>query len=390
MMDTSTGNCFDTSAPEMKSQMEDTAEKSRHLNTKNPFENTLENTAYRSDYRKILPQVIIPDFHMPLFPEKTERRGIRRFFNAAGWGILLSTLAEQILFTILLYIILAFMGVTLDAYSTDDSISSYLNNSSIFIALNGIVYASVNFFSAYLGCHSIQTPIRSLFQTENLKIRRIFMYISIGIGLQYAAGILYTWVSSFFASSGIELTEADFSYFQSTKSTIAVFLYTCILAPITEELLFRGFLMKALSCVSIRFGIVTSALIFGLAHGNVEQFLLAFIVGLFFGKIVVRHNSIMPSIWVHIGINTLSLLFNLADEKLTSDTGLMILMLLDMVYIAIAIIGILFWLWRERKEPLPYPTQKQSIRIRIFWTSPALLGAIVLQILIMIFNNILA
>ncbi len=360
----------------------------KRLDPKNPFENELENRSYRLDYRRILPQVLVPGFSVRQIPEKMERRGIRKCFNAAGLGVFISTLAQQLLFTILLYVVLAAMGVTIWDYTTDDSVSEYLNHTSIFIGLNAIVCVSVNYLTAYFGCHSIRVPIRSLFQTERLKIRDILRYLCIAIGLQYVASLLYTYVSDFFASNGVELAEVDFSYFQTGKSTITVLLYTCVLAPITEELLYRGFIQKALSCVSTRFGIVASALIFGLAHGNVEQFLLAFLVGIFFGKIVERHNSLVPSICVHMGINTISLIFSLVSEKMTSSVGDVVLGLLDFGYLILVIVGILFWIWQERKKPLPYPMQKQAIRNRVAASSPWLIAAIVVQIAVMIYNNV--
>ena len=114
----------------------------------------------------------------------------------------------------------------------------------------------------------------------------------------------------------LELPEASFDYFQSTQSMLLALLYTCVLAPVTEELLFRGFLMKSLSAVSVRFGIVTSALLFGLMHGNFQQFILGFVMGLFLGKIVARHNSLLPSILVHMAVNTNSMVLSLLQEKL--------------------------------------------------------------------------
>ena len=122
---------------------------------------------------------------------------------------------------------------------------------------------------------------RSLFQTQDFTWKSALKYIPIGIGLQCVAAYLYTALSWFLEQGGLSGVDADFSYFSSGKSVLMTILYTCILAPLTEELLYRGFLMKTLSRVSIRFGILISALAFGLAHGNPAQFLLGFLVGIF-------------------------------------------------------------------------------------------------------------
>lgn len=359
-----------------------TAAAETSIDPQNPFENPLENREYRTDYRRILPQILLPSFQIPLFPDQMERRAIRRRMNAAGLGAFLSSLAPQFLFALVELIVLAMMGISMSDYLSGNVAEAlhYFESSSILIALNGLIFAATNTTTALCGCRSLRIAPRSLFQSERLKAGTVLRYIVTGIGLQFAAGLIYIVVQYFFAKNGVELSEADFSYFQSAKSTIAVVLYTCILAPITEELLYRGFLMKALSCVGVRFGIVVSALLFGLAHGNISQFLLGFLGGLFFGKIVARHNSLVPSILVHMGINCTSTLLNLLSEKATGTIGAGITAIVVLLYYGVAILGLVFWFWKERRDPLPYPTQKQATRNRVFWSSPWLLAAFALNI----------
>lgn len=351
----------------------------RRIDPQNPFENSMENSEYRTDYRRILPQILLPGFRIPLFPERDERREIRKRMNIAGFWMLLGMLAPQILFIVAELIILALMGVSFSSLRDTGAVDAefYISESSILIALNGLLFAVINTAAALLGCYSAKIKPRSLFSARRLKVPTMLRYIVTGIGLQFVAAIVYLIVEQLFAQNGVELSEADFSFFESQKSLIATFMYTCVLAPVTEELLYRGFLLKTLSCVSVRFGIVVSALMFGLAHGNVSQFLLGFLVGLFLGKIVTRHNSLAPSILVHMGINTMSMVLSLVSEW--GDTSLLTA-LVSLFYYGVAIVGIIFWFWKERPQPLPYPTQKQVARNRIFCSSPWLLIAIAVQI----------
>ncbi len=360
------------------------------IDPQNPFENPLENREYRTDYRRILPQILLPNFQVPLFPDVAERRGIRRGMNTAGLGIFLSCVLNQLLFTILMFLILMMMGNSPLSYFMGNSADAldYFQNSSIFIALNGLLFSVMNVTAALVGLHHMRTPVRSLFQTTDFGVGKALRYISIGIGLQCVAGLIYTVLQWVLAQNGTQLAEADFSYYQSGKSIIAMVLYTCVLAPITEELLFRGFVMKTLSKVSIRFGIVASAALFGLAHGNVSQFLLAFLVGMFWGKIDVRHNSLLPSILVHISINTFSTLLSFFQEKSANAVMGFFTLMLILLYYAVVIIGIVFWFVKERKQPLPYPTQKQAIRSRVAWSSPWLIVAFAAQILVMVMNEV--
>ena len=99
------------------------------------------------------------------------------------------------------------------------------------------------------------------------------------------------------------------------------------------------------------------------------------LVGLFLGKIVIRHNSLTPSILVHIALNTSSTLISVLLALLPENIGNVAILPLEFVVLALAVMGIAFWFGKERKEPLPYPTQKQATRNRVFWSSPLLLLA---------------
>ncbi len=72
-----------------------TEETAGQIDPQNPFENALENAVYRTDYRRFLPQILLPDFHVPLFPEREERFRIRRQMNTAGAGALLGCRAAS-------------------------------------------------------------------------------------------------------------------------------------------------------------------------------------------------------------------------------------------------------------------------------------------------------
>ena len=103
--------------------------------------------------------------------------------------------------------------------------------------------------------------------------------------------------------------------------------------------------------------------------------ILGVLVGLFLGKIVIRHNSLTPSILVHIALNTSSTLISVLLALLPENIGNVAILPLEFVVLALAVMGIAFWFGKERKEPLPYPTQKQATRNRVFWSSPLLLLA---------------
>jgi membrane protease YdiL (CAAX protease family) len=80
-------------------------------------------------------------------------------------------------------------------------------------------------------------------------------------------------------------------------------VFTAILVPILEELLFRKILCDRLLPLGEGYAIFISATIFGLTHGNLFQFFYAFAVGIIFGLIYVKTGRVIYTMLYHILLN---------------------------------------------------------------------------------------
>ena len=76
-----------------------------------------------------------------------------------------------------------------------------------------------------------------------------------------------------------------------------------ILAPLAEETVFRRFFIDRARPYGEKLAVVTSALAFGLFHGNFAQFFYAFGLGLVFGYVYVRTGRLRCSVLLHMFIN---------------------------------------------------------------------------------------
>lgn len=76
----------------------------------------------------------------------------------------------------------------------------------------------------------------------------------------------------------------------STSDGFGMFLCIAILAPITEEILCRGLILRTLMPYGKRFAIVASAFLFGMLHGNILQIPFAFLVGLVLGYVAAEYS----------------------------------------------------------------------------------------------------
>ena len=82
-------------------------------------------------------------------------------------------------------------------------------------------------------------------------------------------------------------------------------LFSFLVAPINEEILFRGFMVP-------RIGILASAVLFSVPHllsySSVSELIAAFIFGIAAGYAFKKTGSLYPSIIAHALVNLISIL----------------------------------------------------------------------------------
>ncbi len=334
------------------------------IDPRNPFDNPTENRDYNLDYSDILPPITAPGYELPVLPAKLERANIRRFYNLGGGILLLHLVATNVIATILYTIFpLVLSGVDRHLNGSlpdnyDSIVSSYISNSSLSMALNAFVFLLGNTGLFLLGCRWAKIPIGSLFQTKKLTVPTMLRYMGLGLFLQLASALLATFVDDLLVKGGYGTYTPDFSLSGSKLQLAAMILSTCLVAPITEELLYRGFFLKIMSRVSQRFGIFMSALFFSLAHENIAQGILTFLVGILLGYIATKHDSIIPCIVVHFTINSYSMLTSLLnefDQELANVFS-------GLTAIIILVGGAVLFVYTLIKERLPDNTPRQSLR----------------------------
>ncbi len=92
---------------------------------------------------------------------------------------------------------------------------------------------------------------------------------------------------------------------------VALALLLGVVGPITEELFYRGLLLRSLERrLPPLAALVASAVVFGAIHGQVVQFPGLVVAGLVFGALAQRSGRLGPAMAAHIGFNltTLALL----------------------------------------------------------------------------------
>ena len=142
-----------------------------------------------------------------------------------------------------------------------------------------------------------------------------------GYGLAMVMRLISLWIGSFFErGTGIgdsfHATEGMFE--ASDMATAAVnFIQLAVIAPIFEELWFRGLVLESLRPYGNGFAIFISAILFGLTHSNFEQFFYATALGVFLGYIAVSTESIITTTVMHSILNSISgvIILLMADKS---------------------------------------------------------------------------
>ncbi len=98
-------------------------------------------------------------------------------------------------------------------------------------------------------------------------------------------------------------------------------LIQVLLAPALEELLFRAGLTRLLlKRLPVRAAIVSSALIFALAHGTREQIGHAFVLGLLTATVYSRTGRLGPCILLHVAANGFPVLLTQLSSALWPES----------------------------------------------------------------------
>ena len=244
-----------------------------------PFGNPTEEPDYSPDYREIVPELGMAGSRLPLIPTLAEKHAIRRYVSLTCLTLLFAFLTAASIHTALTLLCRALLQMR-DAHAAGSLPQNYaeiayryLNDSSVSSAITLISFLCGNLIAFFAGCSLTRLRKADLFRTKELSFGWMLCYLGAGLWIRLVTGYLGTWVTAFLVRAGVPVRAADTSLGHSGMRLAMTALYAVLAAPVTEELLMRGFALKNLSRVSQRGGILLTAFLFGIMHENPAQFL---------------------------------------------------------------------------------------------------------------------
>lgn len=137
----------------------------------------------------------------------------------------------------------------------------------------------------------------------------------------------------------LEIPDIFEQQFQDMTKSWAGFIGICIVGPIMEEIMMRRVIMTEISKATghVWWGIIISAAIFAVIHGNPIQMVFALPAGIIFGWLYHKTGSLFVPICIHIINNTISFFaikFNLDLQiSLFNTLGTIIFLVLTVISI---------------------------------------------------------
>lgn len=163
-----------------------------------------------------------------------------------------------------------------------------------------------------LPTYAIAFPLTSLLihqvpgvqmKKHDMKPTQLLGAFAISYALMYLsnlAGQFFTNIIGIIKGSPVDDAIADLV---SELNPLTAFFVMVLLAPALEEWIFRKLLVDR----TIRYGegtaIFLSGLMFGLFHGNLNQFVYTFLVGAFWAFIYVKTGRLRYTIYLHMALN---------------------------------------------------------------------------------------
>lgn len=165
--------------------------------------------------------------------------------------------------------------------------------------------------------------------------------------LNYAIGIIGALLSKF----GFPDTSPDFSLSGGFLYNLFTFISVVILAPIFEELIFRGMILQVLSKYNKVFAILVTSLLFGLLHLNMTQAVPAFFMSLILCYMCLKTDSLLVTILAHAGNNLLALMSVYSDN----------FVLITVVIMAFVIYGLITIILKSKEIDVFIKEEKTSV-----------------------------
>lgn len=294
--------------------------------------------------------------------EKIIKKAMKKDFNKLG----ITLIAQGVIANAVIFIIfvVAMIVKLIKNPGTDFSDLEQMTKNASYLGTLSIVAVVIAFIPIliYRGNKFFQYDLRVENRKFNLKtvLAGFIFVLAVNNGLGLFANLLELGLNSIGLTAAAALEDLEIL----NQSTPSMIIYTCLIAPVFEEFLYRGAVLRSFEKYGRRFAILGSAILFGLMHGNFYQIFMAAGIGIILGYLATEY-SIKLTIILHIINNTFVELTTQLGYRI-GENAENIMNISIMVISFIVLIGWIIYRRKAIKEWLENNKMKEKIMLRFF------------------------
>lgn len=191
----------------------------------------------------------------------------------------------------------------------------------------------------------VRIPLRCALPMRRVSAGLLFSAVSVCLAATVLGGCCADSAYALFDAMGLRFYDSLSDMPRGMTEMVLYCVNVVFLAPVLEEIAFRGFLMQSLRRFGDSFALVVSAILFGMLHGSPVSIVYAVLMGLVMGYFVLFTGSLHTAMVVHFINNLLAVVFTALSERFP-DAAYLISIGIDTIYL---ILGICAVIWLSRR-----------------------------------------
>jgi membrane protease YdiL (CAAX protease family) len=159
-----------------------------------------------------------------------------------------------------------------------------------------------------------RVKIKDYVSIKKIDMNQMILFICYGFGFQAVSIISNLAVNRFY---NIEKSAERVQGILMSENIFTTIILVIVLAPIIEELLFRGMILKKLdNHINTKLAILIQAMLFSATHFNMFQLVPTFLLGIFLGVCYLKFDNIIAPIIIHMVFNSFAVIIMFIPEML--------------------------------------------------------------------------
>ena len=243
---------------------------------------------------------------------------MKNFFKATGKAILYFAVYIIVQLVIsftygIVWTIIKIMELTASGQEPDNMLltqqltEQLLNDTMMLTFLTGAITLLIYWISFAIRKKKFLKEV----EIKAISVKEIWAIVVAGLSLNVIISVVLSvipwpqeWLEAYVTSAG------------TIDNSVLAWVTTVIMAPILEEILFRGLIYTRLKKgMPALVAALVASLVFGIMHGTIIWALYAFVIGMVMTWIFERYQSLTANILFHMAFNTMGMIISMIPEE---------------------------------------------------------------------------